>query len=283
MKEPAYGDYSYGLEPLVLPDPDEPWLEIGGREFEFGNVPYRPVALGVDETPSAARAWFRWITGHQLSFLIWRFIAIGCNVRYVASIDSRAIAQLVAGYSASLAYTSLMSPGEYARTVRPAMERTHRAFTGSWASDYRSIRDLIQSPRRAAAMPGTGARELVVRIRECNDVHREVAKRLVPTGVSLLQESGMSTGVVNTQAATDMIYDAFFLVTRRPVSIASALEQFERRVHAVTADLARSDNDAEQGCDGFIADLFGAAPRRLHTALVSAADISVRAREGAVL
>lgn len=278
MQEPAYGDYPYGLEPLVLPDPGEPWLDVEERRFEFGNVPYRPVAFGIEDVPSTARAWFRWITGHQLSFLIWRFIAIGCDSRYVASVDSRAIAQLVAGYSASLAYTASMSAVEYASTVRPAMERTHRAFTGSWAPDYRLVRTLMHSPRRTAAALGAGADELVVRIRECNDVHREVANRLVPTGVSLFQESGMTTVGARTHVDTDLIYDAFFLVARRPVSFGSALEQFERRVHAVAADLERSESGADHpcdGCDGFTADVFGSARQRLREALMSAADICV--------
>ena len=283
MQEPAYGDYLYGLEPLVLPGPDEPWLEIDKRGFETGNVPYRPASAGVEDVSSATRAWFRWITGHQLSFLIWRFIASSCDLRYVASVDARVTTQLVAGYSASLVYTSFMSAGEYASTVRPAMERTHRAFTGSWAPDYRSIRDLMMSPRRAAAALGAGADELAVRIRECHDVHREVANRLVPTRVSLFQEAGMSAGAVETQVATDMIYDAFFLVARRPGSFVSALEQFERRVHAVTADLTRSEDGAEPDCDGFTADVIDSVRQRLHEALASAAEISVLGHEGAVL
>lgn len=275
MEEPAYGDYSYGLEPLVLPDPGEPWLQAGERRFQFGSVPYRPVAHDIADVPSTARSWFRWITGHQLSFLIWRFIAIGCDSRYVASVDCRAVAQLVAGYSASLAYTSSLSAGEYAGTVRPAMERTHRAFTGSWAPDYRPVRDLMHSPRRTAATLGAGAEELVIRIRECNDVHREVANRLVPTGVSLFQGSGMTSVDAKTHVDKDVIYDAFFLVARRPVSLASALEQFERRVHAVIADLGRSENSTDRGYDGFTAGVFDSARQRLREALVSAADICV--------
>jgi L-tyrosine peroxygenase len=283
MQEPAYGDYPYGLEPLVLPGPDEPWLEAGKHGFESGNVAYRPVPAGAEDVCPATRAWFRWITGHQLSFLIWRFIASGCDLRYVASVDARAVSQLVAGYSAALGFASFMSPGEYAGTVRPAMERTHRGFSGSWAPDYRPIRDLMLSPRRSAAALGAGADELIVRIRECHDVHREVANRLVPTKVSLLQGAGMPAGGAGTQAATDLIYDAFFVVARRPVSYASALEQFERRVHAVTADLKRSKDGAEPGCDGFTADVIDSIRQRLHDALTSAAQISVLGHEGAVL
>lgn len=283
MEEPVYGDYPYGLEPLVLPDPGEPWLEIDERRFEFGNVPYRPVIRGGADVSSTARAWFRWITGHQLSFLIWRFVAIGVNSRYATSVDSPAIATLVAAYSASLVYASLMSPGEYARTVRPAMERTHRAFTGSWAPDYRLLRDLMHSPRKVAAALGTGADELVGRVRECRDVHREVANRLVPTGVSLFQESGMPVAGTKARLSTDMIYDSFFLVARRPASFTSALEQFERRVHAVSADLEHARDDAGHACEGFTAEVLDSARQRLHEALVSVAGIDVPGRGEVVL
>lgn len=283
MQEPAYGDYPYGLEPLVLPPPGEPWLETDKQGFDFGTVPYRPVPREAEEVSSATRAWFRWITGHQMSFLIWRFIASSGDLRYIASVDARVTAQLVAGYSASLVYTSSMPAREYASSVRPAMERTHRAFTGSWAPDYRSVRELMLSPRKAAAVLGTGADELVERIRECHDVHRQVANRLVPTRVSLLQESGMATGDAKANIDTDLIYDAFFLVARRPVSFVSALEQFQRRVHAVTADLERADDGAEHGFGGFLAEMFASTRQRLHEALESAAKIDALGHEGVIV
>lgn len=280
-QKPTYGDYPYGTEPLSLPDPGRPWLKLGERESEFGDVPHRPALREDAHVSPTTRAWFRWITGHQVSFLIWRFIADSCELRHVASVDPRITAQLVDGYSASLVYTCAMSTDEYADSVRPAMERTHRAFSGSWAPDYRPIRTLMVSPRKATAALGAGGEEVVARIRECHDVHRQAADYLVPARVSLLQQSKRATGSTGAPEDNGFIFDSFFLVARRDISVVTALEQLERRVSVVTGDLERikGQEAAEHGYAGLLAEVFGTAQQRIFAALASAAEIAAVRQE----
>lgn len=79
------GGFPYGLEPLTLPDPGP--RELGGdsraADLSHELSPACRYLLTAwqdpDTLPSVDPAefsreiyWFRWITGHQVSFIIWR-------------------------------------------------------------------------------------------------------------------------------------------------------------------------------------------------------------------
>src|SRR5213592_2957961 len=73
------GDCPYGLEPLTLP-PAGVWHPSSAQSPP--PVPATPGGVWLvgdyaagDCPPSAAELfWFRWITGHQVSFILWRLI-----------------------------------------------------------------------------------------------------------------------------------------------------------------------------------------------------------------
>ncbi|MGH3679409.1 MAG: hypothetical protein ACRDT2_03880, partial [Natronosporangium sp.] len=82
----SFGDFPYGLEPLTLPPAGSPGAALPAVQLRG---PYRDLGAALREGRAAvepARAgvpvelfWFRWITGHQLSFIIWRLL--GAAVR----------------------------------------------------------------------------------------------------------------------------------------------------------------------------------------------------------
>jgi hypothetical protein len=231
---PEFGGRSYGLEPLVLPLTPHPPSDEGATEPE---QPGDRADGGLGAPESAEQLfWFRWITGHQLTFIIWQEIGrliAGAPASDPASDIWRAIT-LIRAYSAMLLYTASCTREVYHKVIRPSMALHHPGFSGSWARDYGPVRALMRG-----RLPGAWVREGTPLIGECalNDtVHEAIAAKLVPGAPSLLQSSG-GDGRNLPRDMRAVLFDTYFLTLRAPCTPEEVTAQKLRRVRAVLADL----------------------------------------------
>ena len=246
-----FGGHPYGLEPLTLPAPG-PWpqaaggaaasikmsvsAETAGRVSlvaEFG-IPPRLAAQPED---TDRLYWFRWITGHQVCFILWQRIgrllaaAKGGERQPVATIAP--LRQCVRGSSAMLLYTGSCPGSVYSRVIRPSMRLQHPAFSGGWASDFWPIRDLLRG--RSTAFGGvSGAEGLAEAVELYRTVHEEVAQRLVPDGQSLLGQADVRSWNLPVMR---LMYDNFFLTVRAAVAEDAVSAQLLRRLVAIARDV----------------------------------------------
>ncbi|MER6124303.1 L-tyrosine 3-hydroxylase [Streptomyces sp. NPDC001795] len=247
-----YGGYRYGLEPLFLPSPGEAArarrapLTLAGTTDQRRAEPATPAFAAV--RPSNAPDlevmddifWFRWITGHQVTFLLWHLMARALPSGPSVD-DEAAIAQLTClteGCNAMLLYTGSCTPEAYDRFIRPAMYRQHHGFSGAWAPDYAPVRRLfgVRPPTWVAA---PGAKQLHDALRVNHAVHGAVAARLAPGSQSLLQRFAPAMRA-QERSVYGVMFDDFFLTTRRDVSDEHVHAQLERRLHAVLFDIHRN-------------------------------------------
>ncbi|MDJ0344772.1 hypothetical protein QMK19_08185 [Streptomyces sp. H10-C2] len=243
-----FGGFGYGLEPLILPavgDPDGPAEAVPAEDYvescrclaAFGERGL----LTPEVQPCESREelfWFRWLTGHQVCFVVWRLIAqlVDDLSRGRRSADEvlPQISRYVDGYSAMLLYTGSCPPDLYNVLIRPSMRLRHRAFSGAWAPDYWPIRDLFRR-RRLPGLAETDAGELLDAIALLHLIHDGVAARLVPNGRSLLREAAVS-GPGHRPAG--LIYDSYFTTLRAPVPRHEVVAQLLRRLVAIARDVS---------------------------------------------
>jgi L-tyrosine peroxygenase len=260
-----FGGFAYGLEPLVLP-------KVGAADAAGDDVSpdgYADVCRRLDDphgdrTPRGPEVepcthpdelfWFRWITGHQVSFVVWRLIAqllddVDHGRRSPAdAVD--AASSYVDGYSAMLLYAGSCPRDVYSVVIRPSMRLWHRAFSGSWAPDYWPIRDLVRGRRSSITAVRDG--RLAGALTDLQAVHDAVAARLVADGTSLLRQAGVRGPNHRTAG---MIYDTYFMTLRGPVDRRAVVTQLLRRVVAVYQDLDANglypagDGDPPAGSD----------------------------------
>ncbi|MFJ8345204.1 L-tyrosine 3-hydroxylase [Streptomyces sp. NPDC094153] len=238
-----FGGRAYGLEPLVLPPAPVPssgddhltrrYAELLGMGPGTGTEP--PGALGAADSAEQL-FWFRWITGHQLSFMLWQELARRADEAAIPAPPDEvaAAARLVRGYSAMLLYTASCTRDVYHRIIRPSMALHHPAFSGAWARDYGPVRGLLRG-RLPAAWDGRADALL----EECtlNDVvHEGIAAKLVPDAPSLLQ-SAAGNGRPLPRDVRAVLFDTYFLTLRAPCSPAEVAAQLLRRVRVVRDDL----------------------------------------------
>jgi hypothetical protein len=246
-----FGGFAYGLEPLVLPPVGAPdathfdpaclatapaYAETCWQIRSLGE-PGGPVP-GVEpcEVPEEL-FWFRWITGHQVCFAVWRLIAQILDEvhdgRCSPNDAIEPICRYVDGYSAMLLYTGSCPSSVYNVHIRPSMRLRHRAFSGSWAPDYWPIRELFR--RRLSSVWGARAEELTDAVALLHLVHDGIAARLVADGRSLLREASVR-GPNHRMAG--MIYDTYFMTLRAPVARHEVVVQLLRRLVAIAKDIA---------------------------------------------
>ncbi|MEU4569785.1 hypothetical protein [Micromonospora sp. NPDC023956] len=247
----SFGGFPYGLEPLTLPDPATRDEDPAGDPTRWGpdyaeacRRILRPTAYGPSErTPAAGPGdelyWFRWLTGHQVTFVIWRLMtqlveaASDRRIDPVLALDP--LTRYVRGYCAMLLYTGSCPRDTYERTIRPSMQLRHPSFSGGWAPDYRSVRDLFRG-RRPLLTGSADAGELREAIELHETVHEGVAAKLVPDGRSLLRRSEVRGS--QDVRLLHLLYDNYFLTQRAPVSRHDVVAQLLRRLVAVTQDVA---------------------------------------------
>lgn len=247
-----YGDFPYGLEPLVMPSPSHPGAAarspielVIAHDVERTYAALEP-ALEDAELPMPpsidALYWFRWITGHQITFLLWHLM--GVLVREIdaeGATDERTAGDLEAytrGYSAMLLYSGSCPPETYHTLIRPRMYLQHRGFSGMWAADFAPLRRLLRG-RTLPWLTGPGGARLADAIAANRATHEAVAARLVPDGESLLRQSA-AENVVGPSARTAAIFDSFFLTLRAQVGRDAVVAQLLHRIRAVGLDLASS-------------------------------------------
>nr|CAA55748.1 lmbB2 [Streptomyces lincolnensis] len=247
-----YGGYPYGLEPLTLPLASPGSSPAAHRRF--GRFPAAlaghladPVAgvpanaavdltdpLGVDRL-----FWFRWITGHQVTFVLWQLLAsVLAESAEGPGGEARAAERArryVRGYSLMLLYTSSCPRSVYDRLIRPHLALQHRHLSGAWARDYHPVRSLLRG-RLPAGLDDAPLRE------ECrlnHHVHEGIAAKLVPSGVSLLQQTNQHQEQrFLHRDRLSSLYDCVFLTVRAPASYEQVVTQLVRRLHAIGQDLA---------------------------------------------
>lgn len=233
----------YAIEPLLLPGTAS--CTDGASDAPDGRE--CPTAVGAverlaDEAPLAVAAseeqlaWFRWITGHQVSFILWQLIGARLASPERADPDTQeAIADYVDGYSGMLLYSASCPRELYHRLVRPSMQAWHPAFSGSWAPDYGLVRNVMRN-RHADRM------DAVVRdaVELQKDVHDHVAHHLVPDGTSLLQAAQRQTAAQRKSAGRpmlSMLYDSYFQTLRAPVPRSVVVAQLIRRLARIVVDV----------------------------------------------
>jgi len=238
-----YGGFAYGLEPLVLPptgSPDTVDLLDGPRLTAYAEICTRISGLGAlpPEVAPGDEAeqlfWFRWITGHQVCFVVWRLMAgLLDDVRQGRRAADDAVEPMchyVHGYASMLLYTGSCPRDVYDLLIRPSMRLRHPGFSGSWAPDYWPIRDLVRG--RDPALSGAGL--LVDALDLHQRVHDGVAAKLVPDGRSLLRQAPVR-GLNHRMAS--MLYDSYFATTRAPIQRHDVVTQLLRRLVAIAQDI----------------------------------------------
>ncbi|MCX4502471.1 hypothetical protein ACIA8M_11800 [Streptomyces anulatus] len=250
-----FGDCAYGLEPLLLPDP------LGEKD----DIPEPRALTGLDVqrlcpgllsgpvvAPGAAvpdgaldgnaqHYWFRWITGHQVAFLLWRLLGQRLRGAEESSGAERADAleamtAYVNGYCAMLLYTSSCPRAVYEDLIRPSMFLQHPGFSGTWAPDFAAVRPLLRGrggSRWAAEPDGERLRQAIA---VHHAIHSGIAARLVPGGRSLLQAA--TRAEVRSSRMLGTLYDNYFLTLRRPQTQEETVAQLLRRLEAVATDVA---------------------------------------------
>lgn len=250
-----FGDFPYGLEPLLMPVAGQP----AAAASLPGLLPAADIArtlAALDLPPGGSGAapaddtdtlyWFRWITGHQVTMLLWHLMTeLAAGAAETGAADERTLAHLEActdGYTAMLDYTGSCPPEIYRTLIRPRMYLHHRAFSGLWAADFVPLRRLLRG-QRPPWMAGPSGNRLSAAVARSRTQHEVVAARLVPAGASLLQQSAATTAVRPTPR-TAALFDSFFLTARALVGRDAVVAQLLHRVRAVALDLAAN------GCGG---------------------------------
>ncbi|MYY08207.1 hypothetical protein GT204_04620 [Streptomyces sp. SID4919] len=251
-----FGDFPYGLEPLVMPPAGHARTAFDRRPQLPGRAPEEicrellaltgsgPVAarLEVPTAPSYDQLfWFRWITGHQVTFALWRMLGRVLDEGGDRDVvpGSAAMARLEAythGYCAMLLYSGSCPRGLYGTLIRSAMFLQHRGFSGTWAPDFAQVRGLMRG-RSVPWLDDDRAAGLRAAVEAHQDVHDTVAARLVPGGRSLLQHA-MAESPVRPSERTAVLYDNFFMTLRGQVTDEAVAAQLLSRLRAVALDLA---------------------------------------------
>jgi len=180
-------------------------------------------------------AWFRWITGHQVSFVVWRVMAALLRrrdeqPRTTAGLE-QALRHCVRSYAAMLLYTGSCRRATYESVIRSSMRLQHRSFSGSWAPDYVPVRSFLRGHHRARTTAAAPLDEAVVTL---HLVHDAIAAKLVPDGRSLLHQANLP--LTDTRLA-HLLYDNYFLTVRSSVDADQIVVQLLRRLVAIAQDV----------------------------------------------
>ncbi|WP_410658129.1 hypothetical protein [Amycolatopsis sp. lyj-112] len=243
-----FGGLPYGLETLFLPAgwaaPDEHGSTLPGEPgvHRLGEHP-RPDAVAALEPPDGTTVdrvfWFRWITGHQTTFLVWQLLAAAMAEAENHPGSDEALRQArhyVRGYSLMLLYTSSGTREIYNRVIRAVIARQHPHLSGSWARDYGPVRSLL---RGRVSFDGPAGAALAEECRLNERIHEGIAAKLVPSGPSLLQTArNTQNGLRGRRGMLQTLYDGIFLTVRAPMSYESVVVQLIRRLQAINLDIA---------------------------------------------
>src|SRR5579871_3075478 len=201
-----FGDFPYDLEPLTLPMPSTEHKEFElkspnqGMVRAFENSCRRLLIMSEMRSPLTQMEGlhpgeprnrlfrFRWITGHQVSFIVWRLLAGSIAQLHQGRVSRNRVLEVmvhyVHGYCGMLLYTGSCSREIYEKLIRPSMFLHHPGFSGSWALDFAPVRELLRG-RVPAWAECQDACELRRAVKLSQLIHNGVAAKLVPNGRSL--------------------------------------------------------------------------------------------------
>jgi hypothetical protein len=252
-----FGGHPYGLEPLALPTRCGPRTvavdpvrieELRRRLAHLSPASVRGLRPDSADEPDSANEidrlfWFRWITAHQTTFLLWQLLAAILQESESAHVDHEELTAqtqlLVRGYSLMLMYASSAPRGIYGRVIRMPMARQHVNLSGAWARDYSPVRPLIRG--KVALGSGVAAEALRHECELNEQIHEGIADKLLPAGVSLLQSPKPRGGQKMPRDTLLWLYDGIFLTTRAAVSPDKVARQLIRRLHAIFLDVTAND------------------------------------------
>ncbi|GES30269.1 hypothetical protein San01_27560 [Streptomyces angustmyceticus] len=238
MPPVGYATVSSAVVPSALPPCNPDLVLFRLRLLADGGSPDLP-AIRTDPTDDQL-FWFRWITGHQITFLIWHLMGEILDRNAGRETPDRAsLARLETyayGYCAMLLYTGSCPIDLYQSLIRPRMQLQHRSFSGTWASDFVPVRGLFRG-RGVARGDAPEAAGLARAVDVHKTIHDGIAALLVPEGRSLLQQT-MKETVVRPSERTAILYDNFFMTLRAPVDADGITSQLLRRLDAVASDVA---------------------------------------------
>ncbi|MFC4494588.1 hypothetical protein ACFPA8_10635 [Streptomyces ovatisporus] len=231
------------LRPLFLPEPGRSFEPSGhgepGDDTMAQGIPDYKV-FGVHPVEAERVFWYRWITGHQVSFALWRamYDIFGDSPDTMPPRpELDVLAACVDAYSAMLLYSSTVPCAHYHSHIRRRMALQHPAISGTWAPDYRPVRRLF---RGKLSWQGDPACEpLGTAVARNAAAHDYIAAHLVPDGLSLLQQS-IGTPAMAVSQEKEELYDNLFLTLRRPISRIQFVGQLRARVAEVGTDLAHN-------------------------------------------
>uniref|UniRef100_UPI0038D25AB4 L-tyrosine 3-hydroxylase n=1 Tax=Streptomyces sclerotialus TaxID=1957 RepID=UPI0038D25AB4 len=242
-----FGDFPYGLEPLTLPEPGSLEAADSGSvpaEFTLTCRHIAAIAAGggpaerVQPADSEDRLyWFRWITGHQVTFILWQLLS-----RELARLPEegperdaalKAMTRYVRGYCAMLLYTGSMPRTVMGDVIRPSMFLQHPGFSGTWAPDHKPVQALFRGKKLPCVRDSA---DLAQAVHVYQVIHAGIAARLVPSGRSLLQEASVPSGVQHPDVL-GVVYDNYFLTLRSRPSSRDVVAQLLRRLTAIALDV----------------------------------------------
>ena len=237
-----FGDYQYGTEIAVIPMPHE---EFSHETSEDTQQPNHTQAIEYNSTCNWSDIyWFRWITGHQIMLMFWHLLTK--ELKKLKNHDMSAAKlmfclQLMHGCTLIYEYTGSCSKQYYNQYIRPFMLLVHKSFTGTWAIDYISLPSLVKlvTHKKSTISAVIALQKELWKAYMCSQkAHINVAKRLVPEGTSLLQQAQKS-GIAHSaiQSHHHRLFDLFFLVDRKKVSMLDFQRNLVRRIKAAIEDL----------------------------------------------
>jgi len=235
-----FGGHLYGLEPLALPPTWLPRTPLASRPSLVTPSPDTAAALvPSDDTEVDRLFWFRWITGHQATFILWQLLAAVLNEARQPGAETVVLTRearcLVRGYSIMLLYTSSPPREIYERIIRGPIARQHPNLSGSWARDYQPVRPLIRG--KTSMGDEVEASALAAECALNETIHEGIAARLVPSGISLLLSPSARMNSRQLRRETLLwLYDGIFLTSRLPICYATLVQQLARRLQAILLD-----------------------------------------------
>jgi len=237
-----YGGLPFGLEPLLLPPV---WSVPHGRiGIVLESWSWQPSPKELD----AARAhdpdlllrmfWFRWITGHQTTFILWQLLAVALATPRAGDQceAARRARILVRGCSLMLLYAGSSPLATYSSTIRPIMALQHPHLSGSWAPDFRAVRAALRG--RIPFEDGPQTRALLSECELNRRIHRCIGQKLVPNGPSLLQTAPPGDMRGWRSDMLSILYDSTFMTIRTTISYETIIVQLLRRLRAIGLDVA---------------------------------------------
>ncbi|WP_144122882.1 L-tyrosine 3-hydroxylase [Catellatospora sichuanensis] len=243
-----FGGHPYGLEPLALPSRWVPrTVSVDPMRIEElrERLAHASPASVHDLRPDSAEDidrlfWFRWITAHQTTFLLWQMLGAILRESEAARVEHEELATqarlLVCGYSLMLMYGSSAPRHIYGPVIRMPMARQHVNLTGAWARDYAPVRPLIRG--KVTIGSGTVAEALRHECELNEQVHEGIADKVLSSGEVSLLQSPKPKGRQQIPRDTLMwLYDGIFLTSRAAVSQLAVGSQLVRRLHAIFLDI----------------------------------------------